>query len=113
MSKRSRSADDFADPDALDGNSPSAEPGSAPAEGAVETKAERFVRLANRRVNNALKHVKYVGNLANRSSYSYTKEQAELITTALFTAVSDVADRFADVRVSQAFDIMMERRHAS
>lgn len=49
----------------------------------LESKSEKFVRLANRRVSNALKAIGYVRNLANRAIYEYTPEQAQKVMEAI------------------------------
>lgn len=68
----------------------------------AETKAERFGRLAVRRVNDAVKRISRVANLANRSSYEYTDEQSGKIIFALRDALNSVEDAFAgqDKKVS-------------
>lgn len=55
---------------------------------------EAFVRLANARVNKALESIRLIGNLSNRSNYSYTEEDADRIINALRTAVTDCKRRF-------------------
>lgn len=55
-----------------------------------ESKSAKFVRLANRRVNQALKHIGYVRNLANRQNYEYTPEQAAAVVQAIQAAAREV-----------------------
>lgn len=52
-----------------------------------ESKEERFIRIAEPRVNRACKAVSLLGNLAG-SGYEYTAEQVE----AMFGAVQDSLD---------------------
>ena len=40
-----------------------------------ETKAEKFVRLGEYRINKAMDAIGRIENLANRSAYDYTPEQ--------------------------------------
>ena len=40
-------------------------------------KSAKFVELATSRVNRSLKELALVGNLANRSNYQYSDEQAK------------------------------------
>lgn len=47
-----------------------------------ETKAQKFSRLATKRVNTALAKIKLIGNLAG-AGYEYTPEQVGTITKAL------------------------------
>ena len=58
-----------------------------------ETKEAKFIRLANQRVGNALKHIGLVANLAG-PGYERTAEQEKQITDALEAALQDVRDRF-------------------
>lgn len=58
-----------------------------------ETKAQKFVRLAEKRVSTAVKKVMLVGNLAG-PSYDYTQEQVAKIESALATAVETTMARF-------------------
>ena len=37
----------------------------------------KFKKLAENRVNNAIKQIRLVGNLANKSNYTYNEEQAK------------------------------------
>ncbi|MDH2420077.1 hypothetical protein [Cobetia amphilecti] len=55
---------------------------------------DRFVRLAESRVSKALKDIKLIGNLSNRSHYTYTDEDVKKINQALKRAVDDVRSRF-------------------
>jgi len=59
-----------------------------------ETDREKFVELAEKRVRRALKDIKLIGNLSNRSNYSYTDEDGRKIYRALKSAVDDVKARF-------------------
>ena len=44
---------------------------------------QRFKLLAERRVNNTIKQINMIGNLANKSLYGYTDDKVEKIFTAL------------------------------
>lgn len=59
-----------------------------------ESKREKFIRLAENRVNNTLKQIQLIGNLSNKASYDYTKEDVEMVIRALKGAVSDVEKLF-------------------
>ena len=52
-----------------------------------ESKAERFVRLAEPRVNRACKAISMIGHLA-ASSYEYTEQQVD----AMFAAMQEALD---------------------
>ena len=82
---------------------PDGQPDSAPISNGKppESKADRFRRLANRRVPNALKALGYVENLANAASYQYTDEQRDKIVTALDATVKRIKERFSGTKPAQ------------
>lgn len=49
--------------------------GSEPQRAPRETKSEKFERIAERRVNEALRALRLLGNLADRRNYEYTDDQ--------------------------------------
>jgi len=55
---------------------------------------EKFVELAEKRVNKAIKDINLVGNLSNRSNYSYTDQDVKKIVAALKKAVDEMKARF-------------------
>lgn len=59
-----------------------------------ETDRKKFVELAEKRVQRALKDIKLVGNLSNRSNYSYTDEDVRKIYKALRSAIDEMKTRF-------------------
>ena len=44
---------------------------------AREADRKKFVELAEKRVTRALKDIKLIGNLSNKSNYSYTKSDSD------------------------------------
>lgn len=82
----------------IDGNPlPPAQSGPAPngATKPAETKTQRFRRLANRRVGNALDRLRQIVPLANRAQYEYSEEDVAQIREALAGAMADIARAFA------------------
>ena len=60
-----------------------------------ETKSrEKFVDLAEKRVSRALKDIKLIGNLSNKTNYSYTEQDVRKIVSALRKAVDEMKGRF-------------------
>ncbi len=59
-----------------------------------ERDRKKFVDLAQKRVRRALNDIRLIGNLSNRSNYSYTDEDARKIYKALSNAINDVKARF-------------------
>ena len=60
----------------------------------TEDRRKKFVYLAEKRVNKAIKDVNLVGNLSNRSNYSYTEQDVRKIYAALKKAVDEMKVRF-------------------
>ena len=60
----------------------------------IETKKEKFIRLAEKRVNNALKQISLVGNLANKNFYDYDKNQVSKILRALKDEIAKIEKEF-------------------
>jgi len=55
---------------------------------------EKFVRLANKRVNTALKALQLIGNLSNRSNYEYTEDDVSKVLKALQDELNSCRRRF-------------------
>lgn len=55
---------------------------------------QKFVTLAEKRVTRALRDIRLVGNLSNRSNYKYTEDDARQIYRALREALDDMKARF-------------------
>ena len=55
---------------------------------------QKFVQLAEARVNKALKDIQLIGNLSNRSNYDYTEEDVERIFKALSGEIAACKKRF-------------------
>ena len=62
----------------------------------TETDRDKFVRLTNKRVNNAIKAIELIGNLSNRSNYDYTQEDTEKIFNALNKELKACRERFVN-----------------
>ena len=67
---------------------------------AGESKADKFKRLASKRVVNAISKVELIANLAG-SGYEYTPEQVEKILTALQGAVDKVKAAFNKQKIEK------------
>jgi hypothetical protein len=65
-------------------------PVTTSAETPAETSADKFIRLGNMRVNNALNKIRLIGNLAN---YQHTQEQTEAIIGALLASIETVQNQ--------------------
>ncbi len=59
-------------------------------------KRERFVQLAEKRVNRTIRDIRLIANLANRNNYAYTGEDAGKICAALEDELKKLRSRFVD-----------------
>ena len=58
-----------------------------------ENKQEKFERLATQRVNTAINQIRLVGNLSNKSLYSYSDSDRRKIIKALNDAIKECDSR--------------------
>lgn len=49
----------------------------------METKRERFVRLAEARTNKTIDMIRLLGNLSNKNNYDYTEADVQKIFNAI------------------------------
>ena len=55
---------------------------------------EKFVTLAEKRTTKALQAISVIGNLSNKSNYTYTEEDIKQIKKALIEEVNQTIGRF-------------------
>lgn len=60
-----------------------------------ETKADKFVRLGENRVNKVMEAIGRIEHLANRGNYDYTPEQVEEMFSIMENRLAEVKGRFA------------------
>jgi len=60
----------------------------------INSKRERFKRLAVYRTNKVLKRLKVLGNCANRSAYEYTEEEINKIFSEIERKTKDIKAKF-------------------
>jgi len=65
---------------------------------------ERFVDLAQKRVNKTVNDIRLIGNLSNKTNYSYTEEDVKKIYSALKTALDEMKVRF-EIKASEEKEI--------
>lgn len=56
---------------------------------------EKFITLAERRTNNAIKQIRLIGNLSNKGNYDYSTEDVEKIFNTLNKELKAMKDRFS------------------
>jgi len=67
----------------------------------MESRNQRFKRLAVNRVNNAIKQVELVGNLSNKSLYEYSDIEIKKIFSELESSLRTAKSKF---KVSKSKD---------
>jgi len=55
---------------------------------------ERFIELAEKRVTRAIRDLRLIGNLSNKSNYSYSEEDVRKIMRVLRSELRAVEQRF-------------------
>lgn len=60
----------------------------------TNNKRNKFEALINTRVNKAIKILRLISNLANKSHYSYTQDDAEKIISTLNQEIRNIKDKF-------------------
>jgi hypothetical protein len=55
---------------------------------------ERFITLAEKRVTKVIKGIRLVGNLSNKTNYSYTDEHVKKIISTLEAEIRKLRQRF-------------------
>lgn len=64
----------------------------------MRDKRDRFVDLAEKRVNKAIKDIRLVGNLFNRNNYEYEDAEGQAILRALEQEMKALRLRFEQSR---------------
>jgi len=71
----------------------------------METKEDKFKRLANARVNNTIKQLELIGNLSNSSSYDYTDDEVRKIMSTLNQKVKEISFKFQESLKKEKFKL--------
>jgi hypothetical protein len=61
----------------------------------------KFVELAEKRVARAIKDIRLIGNLSNKSNYAYTDEDIKKIIRALDVEIKKLRQRFDNQGASE------------
>ena len=75
----------------------------------ADDKSIRFQRLAERRVTEALRMMRLIGNLANRNNYTYTDEHVKQILDALEGELRHLRTRFQQGSSAQSPSFFFKR----
>ena len=60
----------------------------------MESKNDKFRRLATKRTNDIISKIRILGNLSNKSSYSYTEEEVQKIFRVIEDQLKDTKNSF-------------------
>ena len=60
----------------------------------METKRERFVRIAEARTNKAIDMIRLIGNCSNKSNYDYTEKDVNKIFDTLKRELNIAREEF-------------------
>ena len=74
---------------------------NTPAGKPEETKAEKFIRLGEYRINKAIDAIGRIENLSNRSAYDYTEEQVEAMFSVLESKAAEVKTKFTATKAKE------------
>jgi transcriptional antiterminator len=73
----------------------------------MSDKREKFIRLAEQRVNRTMNDIRLIGNLSNRNAYSFTDEDVKKIFKALQKELDQAKSRFTDADVGSLGDFKL------
>lgn len=62
----------------------------------MSDKRDKFLELANNRVNRAIKDFRLIGNLSNKSAYEYSEDDVRKIFKALQRELESARSRFGE-----------------
>ena len=62
----------------------------------MSEKRDKFERLAEKRVTEAIKKIRLVGNLSNKNNYDYTEAHAKQIIDTLDNEIKILKNKFKD-----------------
>jgi len=79
----------------------------------MPSKRDKFVKLAEKRVSNALNNLRLIGNLANKTSYAYDQQDIDKIFRALNKGVGEAKSKFSSDGQNTGSTFRLESRPRS
>ncbi len=70
-----------------------------------ESKREKFVRLAENRMNNVLKQIELLGNLSNTRAYEYDQSDVDSMIRTLKSAINNLEHSFKNEKKNNKFSL--------
>lgn len=61
----------------------------------MESKSQRFKRVAEKRTTNAIKALRLIGNCSSKNNYDYSDEQIKKIFSAIETELKNAKAKFS------------------
>ena len=71
----------------------------------LESKRQKFVRLATKRTNLVIKKLDVLGKLSNRGNYEYRDEDIDQIFSAIQEKMAEVRDMFKGKNPTKMFHL--------
>ena len=75
----------------------------------IETKQQKFERLAERRVSELIEKIRLVGNLGDRKNYEYKSEHVKLIFEAIDLEVKAAKIKFKQLDEEKKTNFSFEK----
>lgn len=75
----------------------------------MSAKRSNFVRLAEARVTKALKSIRVIGNLSNRTNYEYSEQDVNKIINALQAEINQLKSRFKNKGNSESVEFKLTK----
>jgi len=69
------------------------------------SKRDKFVKYAELRVNNSIKHINGIGNLSNRVHYDFDSNDVAAIFSTIRSVIDNAESRFQDKQPSLKFSL--------
>ena len=71
----------------------------------METKRDRFVRLAEARTNKTIEMIRLIGNLANKNNYDYTDADGQKIFGAIEKELKAAKAKYVGSNTNDTFKL--------
>lgn len=71
----------------------------------METKRDKFVRLAEARTNKTMDMIRLVGNLANKNNYEYSETDVQKIFNAIDKEIKLAKSKYASESNNDSFKL--------
>ncbi len=75
----------------------------------METKREKFVRLAEARTNKIIDMLQLLGNCSNSSAYDYTQQDVEKIFSAIEQEMREAKKRFNKIESKKSVRFTLDK----